>query len=164
MNIVLQVEYWCYANPNPLIHDPGSASVTGGEILSAPLPEYFYIMSGNGQPELVMQWTYLICLLFHSKICINSVGSQCICWSTPQTPAGGRWKQNYVQHYHIHYCTSQELCLLTYDFKREMASWKCWYKSVHALSHGSLTTLIRVAMQHIRLPVSTTVGASGESL
>lgn len=29
-----------------------------------------------------------------------------------------------------------------------MASWKCWYKSLHALSQGLFTALIKVALQH----------------
>ncbi len=40
--------------------------------------------------------------------------------------------------------------------------WKCWHKSLHALSRGGFTTLIKVAMRHIRLAVSTIAGPAEE--
>lgn len=72
-------------------------------------------------------------------------------------------RRNILQHHRTASLLQLTRIMSSYIWlKGEMASWKCWHKSLHALSRRGLTTLIKVALQHISLVVSTFAGPAQE--
>lgn len=126
------------------VSDPGSASVIEARIIAATIPRKM------GQPRWKPVQRYFT---VYSSSCINWVAYECI---HKRTSPKLTWKSISNIIALPHYCTAQELHLFFILIKgNEFLEMLTKKKSLHAMSLGLFTALIKIARRRINLAVST---------
>ena len=114
------------------------------------------VIKRNGHqrtPKQSALYVYVYYFTIYGVNCINSAAIQCMHGSTSQEVTGEEETTFCNITTPPHYCNSQELSLLTFDFKGE---WLLGNVDIKVcVSPGGFTALIKVALRHISLAVST---------